>query len=725
MASTSIERTTESLVGAPRRLQSYVCGEWVEGSGKFTDLHHAVTGEKIAEASTKGIDFGGMVTWARERGGPALRRLTFHERARMLKALALYLTERKEEFYRLSSATGATKTDSWIDIDGGIGTLFAYASKGRRELPDETFYVDGAMEPLSKGGTFVGRHICVPLEGAAVHINAFNFPVWGMLEKLAPTLLAGVPAIVKPATLTSYLTEAVFRAMIESRIVPDGAIQLLCGSAGDLLDHLDCQSAVAFTGSAATGQMLKQTRSIMENNVRFNQEADSLNYSMLGPDARPGTEEFDLFIKEVAKEMTVKAGQKCTAIRRTFVPKGMVDDVMKALAKRLEGVRVGDPMVEGVRMGPLAGRSQVEEVRRNADRIAKATERVYGDPDTIEVVGADAKRGAFFPALLFYSDDPFGTREPHDIEAFGPVNTVMPYESVDEAIELAKLGRGSLVGSLFSANDSVARSVVLGTAPYHGRLMLVNRHSAKESTGHGSPLPHLVHGGPGRAGGGEELGGIRGVLHYMQRTAVQGSPTSLMRVMDEFIPGAERTEDRIHPFRKYFEELQIGDTLVTHRRTVTESDVVSFAGISGDFFYAHMDDIAARDSIFEQRVAHGYFVLSAAAGLFVDPAPGPVLANYGLESLRFTKPVYIGDTIRATLTCKQKTAKEDREGQIPQGVVAWDVEVRNQNDELCATYTILTLVRRRGTPSPAPGESMEERVEEHDLGPRAARVDQR
>ena len=721
MTSTSIDPKVALSPAAPRKLLNYVQGEWVEGRGKSTDLFHAVTGEKIGEATTGGIDFKGMVEYAKRVGGPALRKMTFHERARMLKAMALYLTDRKDAFYRVSAMTGATKGDSWIDIDGGIGTLFAYASKGRRELPDEPFYIDGAMESLSKNGTFVGRHICVPLEGVAVHINAFNFPVWGMLEKLAPSLLAGVPAIVKPATLTSYLTEAVFRAMIESGILPDGSIQLLCGSAGDLLDHLDCQSAVAFTGSAATGQMLKQTKSIVDNNVRFNQEADSLNYSMLGPDAKPGTEEFDLFIKEVAKEMTVKAGQKCTAIRRTLVPDEMVEDVMRALAKRLEGVKIGDPTIEGVRMGPLAGRAQVDAVYESAERIAKKAELVYGRFGEVDVVGADAKRGAFFPTLLFYAKDPFGNREPHDIEAFGPVNTVMPYTSLDDAIELAKMGKGSLVGSLFTANDATARKVVLGTAPYHGRLMVLNRHSAKESTGHGSPMPGLVHGGPGRAGGGEEMGGIRGVMHYMQRTAVQGSPTTLMRVTDEYLPGAQLKQDRIHPFRKYFDELEIGETLITHRRTVTESDVVSFAGISGDFFYAHMDDIAAKESIFEKRVAHGYFVLSAAAGLFVDPAPGPVLANYGLESLRFTKPVYIGDTIHAKLTCKQKTAKEDREGQVPQGVVAWDVEVRNQNDELCATYTILTLVKRL-VDSPGTERAADAQVAQGDLGPRGAKV---
>ena len=513
-----------------------------------------------------------------------------------------------------------------------------------------------------------------------------------MMEKLAPTLLAGVPAIVKPATVTSYLTEAVFRAMIDSRIFPEGAIQLVCGSAGDLLDRLDAQCAVAFTGSAETARMLRAKPSILDQNVRFNTEADSLNFSMLGPDAAPGTEEFDLFVKEVAKEMTVKAGQKCTAIRRTLVPESVVEPLMQALVRRLDGVTIGDPAVEGVRMGPLAAQPQVREVRKNVDAIARQTERVFGNPDDFDVVGADRGRGAFFPTLLFYAKDPFESAAPHDVEAFGPVNTVMPYKSVDEAIELAKRGRGSLVGSLFTADDRVAKQVVLGTASHHGRLMLVNRQSAKESTGHGSPLPHLVHGGPG---GGEEMGGIRGVLHYMQRTALQGSPTTLTRVLNEYVPGAAQTTDRVHPFRKYFDELEIGETLVTHRRTVTEADIVNFAGISGDFFYAHMDDVAAKKSLFERRVAHGYFVLSAAAGLFVDPAPGPVLANYGLENLRFVKPVYIGDTIQARLTCKQKTIKEDREGQIPQGVVAWDVEVRNQSDEPVAVYTILTLVRRR------------------------------
>ncbi|HEV8598883.1 MAG TPA: phenylacetic acid degradation bifunctional protein PaaZ [Gemmatimonadales bacterium] len=678
-----------------RTLRSYAQGGWMEGAGQPATLRHAVTGEPVAAASSEGLDFKGMLEYGRRMGGPALRRMTFHERARMLKALATFVLERKDALYELSAATGATKTDSWIDIEGGIGTLFAYASRGRREFPNETFYLDGEVEPLSKGGTFVGRHLCVPLEGVAVHINAFNFPCWGMLEKLGPTLLAGMPAIVKPATATSYLTEAMVREIVASEILPAGALQLIVGSVGDLLDHLSCQDVVTFTGSAETGRKLKVHPRIIAESVRFNLEADSLNFSMLGPDAAPGTEEFDLFVKEVVREMTAKAGQKCTAIRRTLAPAIMVEDVIRALAKRLEGSTLGDPAVDGVRWGPLASRGQVEDVRRHLEQLKAGAEVVYGNPDRFSVTGADPAKGAFFPAVLLHCPNPFDRSEPHDIEAFGPVNTVMPYGSVEEAIELAKRGRGSLVGSLFSADDAVARQVVLGTAAWHGRLLLVNRHSAKESTGHGSALPHLVHGGPGRAGGGEELGGVRAVLHYMQRTALQGHPTTIAHVTDVWTKGAATPTDVVHPFRKHFEELKIGDTLFTARRTVTEADVVNFAGISGDHFYAHMDEAAAARSIFGKRVAHGYFVLSAAAGLFVDPAEGPVLANYGLESLRFVKPVYPGDTIKVRLTVKQKTAKETPPDGVPQGVVAWDVEVTNQHDEPVAVYTILTLVKRR------------------------------
>ncbi len=692
MQATATRTATSS---AAARLQSFAQGQWATGTGKPAELFHAVSGEKIGEANSDGLDFVGMLNYARTVGSPKLRAMTFHQRARMLKAMAQYLMSRKDELYELSTATGATKADSWIDIEGGIGTFFAFASQGRRELPDETFYIDGNVERLSKGGSFLGRHICVPLEGVAIHINAFNFPVWGMLEKLAPTFLAGMPAIVKPATVTSFLTERAVRVMLEADILPEGALQLICGGVGDLLDHVTCQDVVTFTGSAATGRKLKSHPRVVAESVRFNLEADSLNYCILGPDGVPGSEEFDLFIKEVAKEMTVKAGQKCTAIRRTIVPADFTEDVIRALGKRLGGATLGNPVVEGVRMGPLASRAQVSEVRGSADRIGAVCERVYGDPDRFDVVGADAEKGAFFPALLYYCDKPLELSEPHDIEAFGPVNTIMPYRSVDEAVALAKLGRGSLCGSVITADDNVAREIVLGTAPYHGRLVVLNRHNAKESTGHGSPLPYLIHGGPGRAGGGEEMGGIRGVLHFMQRTAVQATPSTLTAVAREWVKGGPELSDGIHPFRKHFDELRIGETWLTHRRTVTEADVVNFAGISGDFFYAHMDEGAARESLFERRVAHGYFVLSAAAGLFVDPAPGPVLANYGLDNLRFVKPVYPGDTIRVRLTCKQKTAKEAVEGQVPQGVVAWDVEVSNQDAEPVAVYTILTLVKRR------------------------------
>ncbi len=679
-----------------KTLESYAQGAWTRGRGDGATLLNAVTGDPVATASSEGLDFRGMLDFGRKTGGPALRTMTFHERARMLKALAAYLMERKDRFYEVSAATGATKIDSWVDIEGGIGTFFSYASRGRREFPNETFYVEGEPEILGKGGTFAGRHICVPLEGVAVHINAFNFPCWGMLEKLAPTFLAGMPAIVKPATATSYLTEAMVREMIASNILPAGTLQLIVGSVGDLLDHVIAQDVVTFTGSAATGRKLKTHPRIVSESVRFNMEADSLNFSMLGPDAAPGTEEFDLFVKEVVREMTAKAGQKCTAIRRTLVPAILVEDTIRAISKRLEGTTLGNPAVEGVRWGPLASRGQRDDVRKSVEALKAGAEVVYGDPDKFSVTGADAEMGAFFPATLLYCARPLERSEPHEIEAFGPVNTVMGYGSVDEAIELAKRGRGSLVGSLFTQDDAVAREVVLGTAAWHGRLLVLNRHSAKESTGHGSPLPGLVHGGPGRAGGGEEMGGTRGVLHFMQRCALQGHPTTLARITGIWMKGAATPTDAVHPFRKHFEELNVGDTLFTHRRTITEADVVNFAGLSGDHFYAHVDDLAAKRSIFERRVAHGYFVVSAAAGLFVDPGEGPVLANYGLESLRFVKPVYPGDTIQVRLTVKQKIAKETPPGGVPQGVVAWDVEVTNQNAEAVAVYTILTLVRRRG-----------------------------
>lgn len=676
------------------KIQSYAEGKWHTGNGNAVSVYNAVNGDEVGTVSSEGLDFKSMLDYARTVGGPHLRKMTFHDRAIMLKNVAKYLTERKKEFYAISAATGATRTDSWIDIDGGFGTFFVYSGKGRREMPNDTVYVDGDMEPLSRGGSFVGRHICVPLQGCAVHINAFNFPCWGMLEKLAPTFLAGMPAIVKPASLTCYVTEAVVKAMLESQLIPDGALQLICGGVGDLFDHLTSQDVVTFTGSASTGRKLKSHPKVVENAVRFNMEADSLNCSILGPDATPGTPEFDLFVKEVVKEVTVKAGQKCTAIRRTIVPKSVAGDVAEALKQQLAALPVGDPADPSVRMGPLAGRPQTKEVSERVATLAKDAERIFGDEKTFEVVGGNKSKGAFFPATVLYCDDPFGKHAPHDVEAFGPVTTIMPYGSVDDAIRLAALGKGSLVGSLFTANDDTARDVAIGIAPHHGRMMIINRDCAKESTGHGSPLPHLVHGGPGRAGGGEEMGGIRGVMHYMQRTALQGSPTTLARISNEWMAGAAKPTDRIHPFQKTFDELVIGDTLVTHRRTVTEADIVNFAGVSGDFFYAHMDELSARRSFFEKRVAHGYFVLAAAAGLFVHPGQGPVLANYGLDNLRFIKPVYAGDTIQVTLTVKRKIAREKREGEKPQGTVLWNVDVHNQAEELVANYTLLTLVAR-------------------------------
>jgi len=679
------------------KLSSYALGEWVAGTGEGRGVHNAVSGELIGTVDATGLDFGAMLDYGRRQGGEALRKMTFHERALMLKQLALYLMARKEALYELNYATGATRKDGWIDIDGGIGTFFVYSGKGRRDFPNERFYVDGPPENISRYGTFMGRHICVPLEGCAVHINAFNFPVWGMLEKLAPTFLAGMPAIVKPATASSYLTRAAAEMMIGSGILPEGALQIICGGVGDLFEHLMEQDVVTFTGSATTGRKLKAHPNIIGNSVRFNMEADSLNMCMLGPDVTPEMPEFALFCDEVVREMTVKAGQKCTAIRRTIVPEDRAPAVIEALSERLAQVRLGNPVHAETGMGALVSRAQFDDVAARVDDLCKAGELVYGGLAAYDVLDGDKDKGAFFPSTLLYCDQPLARREPHDIEAFGPVNTVMPYGDLGEAIELAKMGRGSLCGSFFSADEGHARDVVLGTAAWHGRIMVLDRHSARESTGHGSPLPHLVHGGPGRAGGGEEMGGPRAVMHYMQRTAIQGSPDMLTAVTNEWMKGARQPEDRVHPFRKYFEELEIGETLVTARRTVTEADIVNFGCMSGDHFYAHFDKIAAAKSpIFGERVAHGYFIISAAAGLFVDAAPGPVLANYGLENLRFIEPVKIGDTIQVKLTCMRKTKKyKKEEDDIPQGVVEWDVDVINQNADSVATYQILTLVERR------------------------------
>mgnify|MGYP000075881981 CR=1 FL=1 len=678
------------------KLKSYLSGQWMEGQGVGVEVFNAVNGESLGEVTSTGIDFKAALAYGRETGGAALRAMTFHERANRLKELAKYLMEKKEEFYRVSAWTGATRADSWVDIEGGLGTVFTYASLARREFANETFLVEGPAENLSKNGTFIGRHILVPKEGVSVHINAFNFPCWGMLEKIAPSLIAGVPVIVKPATASCYLTEVMVKEIIASGILPDGAVQLICGSVGDLLDHLNEQDVVTFTGSASTGQMLKTHPNIVANSIPFTMEADSLNCSILGEGAEPGSAEFDLFIKGVSAEMTVKAGQKCTAIRRTIVPQGRVDAVAEALKKRLDKTIVGDPSVEGVRMGPLVGRSQMDDVWGKVEELKQSAELIYGGNQDYKVVGADREKGAFFPPTLLYCDKPLVTEAPHGVEAFGPVSTLMPYNTIDEAIAIAKLGRGSLVGSLVSEDNAEAAKVVLGTAAYHGRILVLNQECAKESTGHGSPLAQLVHGGPGRAGGGEELGGARAVKHYMQRTAIQGSPTTLTAITKEFNPGSKQIKTDVHPFRRVFDDLQIGETLITHRRTLTEADIVNFGCVSGDHFYAHFDEVAAKDSFFGKRVAHGYLLISAAAGMFVDPAPGPVIANYGLENLRFIEPVAIGDTIQARLTCKQKIKKDKRpDEQKATGVVEWDIEIRNQRDEPVAVYSIMTLVERR------------------------------
>jgi len=680
---------------AVKQLKNYAGGHWVTAPKEGDVLYNAITGDPIYTASSEGLNFGEMMQYARRVGGPVLRKMTFHERGRMLKALAMYLMERKEYFYEISAMTGATRADSWIDIEGGIGNLFANASL-RRQFPDERFYVDGDAVNLSKSGQFIGHHIMVPKEGVAIHINAFNFPVWGMLEKVAVNLLAGVPAIVKPATLTSFVTEAVFEEIIKSNILPEGALQLICGSARGILDYVENGDVVTFTGSASTGQQLKNHPRLTSEAVPFNLEADSLNCCVLGADVKPGMPEFDIFIKEVAREITVKAGQKCTAIRRVIVPADRVEDVQIALGKRLQQTTIGDPKVEGVRMGPLAGISQRNEVREKVQQLAKSQDIVIGDLEKFEVVGADKEKGAFLPPLVFFNNDPFVKTDVHNIEAFGPVSTIMPYSDIDDAIALAKMGKGSLVCSMVTADDNIAKDFVLGAASMHGRILILNADCAKESTGHGSPMPMLVHGGPGRAGGGEEMGGKRGVLHYMQRTAIQGSPTTISRITNVYQQGGKQTESDIHPFRKYFEDLQIGDTEVTAKHTVTEADITNFANVSGDNFYAHMDATSLDGTIFTGRVAHGYFILSKAAGLFVDAKKGPVLLNYGIDEARFTKPVYPGMTIGVKLTVKEKVDQEKRsEDDIAKGIVKWLVEVYDETNETVAIATILTMVKKR------------------------------
>lgn len=680
-----------------KKLQNYITGKWLAGDGDGQVLYNAVTGDPVASTSTTGIDFKSVTDYARTTGNPALRKMTFRERGTMLKKLALHLRQYLEKFYTISYQTGATKADSWVDIEGGVGNLFANASL-RRKFPDDSFCLDGESHNLSKNNTFMGTHILVPKEGVAIHINAFNFPVWGMLEKIAVNLLAGVPAIVKPATVTCYLTEAVVKEIIASGILPKGALQLVCGSAGDLLDHVNSQDVVTLTGSAATGLLLKSHPRILSESVPFNMEADSLNCIVLGEDVTPGTPEWDIFIKEVRKEMTTKAGQKCTAIRRIFVPENKIEDVCKATFVSLSQTTIGNPLNEKVRMGSLAGQGQRIEVRNQVAKLLASSQLIYGALDSVEVIDADAKKGAFISPLLLLNQRPFSSNEPHEVEAFGPVSTIMPYKNIEEAIELSKKGKGSLCSSIVTANNKIAKQYVLGAATHHGRILVLNADCAKESTGHGSPLPLLVHGGPGRAGGGEEMGGIRGVKHYMQRVAIQGSPTTITEITNVYQPNAKGKDPGKHPFQKYFEELEIGDQLITAKRLITSEDIDRFADLSGDHFYAHIKTTNFTGTMFEKQVAHGYFIMSAAAGLFVDSyEKNPVLLNYGIDELRFTKPVYPGVEVYIRLTCKEKLSQDRKdENDISKGIVKWLVEILDDTDEpVIGIATILTMVKRK------------------------------
>ncbi len=675
-------------------IESYIEGGWKSGDGEEQQLFHAISGEYLGGTSSAGFDYERIMTYGRGVGGTALRKMTFPERGRMLKALALHLTSIKDKFYVLSAATGATKIDSWIDIEGGIGNLFANASL-RRQFPDLPYHVDGHAAPLSKGGSFIGHHIMVPKRGVAIHINAFNFPIWGMLEKIAVNLMAGVPAVVKPSEYTCYLTELMVKEIIDSRILPEGALQLVNGLGRGILDYVTNQDVVTFTGSAETGRKLKEHPRLIEESVPFNLEADSLNACVLGEDAVPGTDEFSLFIKEVQKEITVKTGQKCTAVRRIIVPEKLVEDVQIELGKRLDKTIIGDPSVEGVRMGALATKLQVERVRERVDLLRKSQEIVYGNLENFDVVGADRDKGAFFSPIIFRNNDPFNCTDVHNVEAFGPVSTILPYKDLNEAIRLVELGKGSLVTSVVTADDNLARDFVVGAAHMNGRMLVLNSRCAKESTGHGSPMPLLTHGGPGRAGGGEEMGGKRGVLHYLQRTAIQGHPQTISKITQQFQIGGDQPESVPHVFRKHFEELNVGETVFTHKHTVTDADIVNFANVSGDNFYAHMDATSLDGTIFEQRVAHGYFILSKAAGLFVDPKKGPVLLNYGLEECRFVKPVYPGATIGVKFTVKEKMDQEKRtEEDMAKGIVKFLVDVYDETGETVALATILTMVRK-------------------------------
>jgi oxepin-CoA hydrolase/3-oxo-5,6-dehydrosuberyl-CoA semialdehyde dehydrogenase len=677
------------------KLENYITGNWIKGDGEGQQLYDAVTGEVIAAATTRGLDFASILEYGREVGNAALRKLTFHERGRMLKALALHLLEKKEKFYELSYHSGATKADSWIDIEGGIGNLFANASL-RRKFPDLPYCTDGEPIGLSKGGTFMGHHILVPLEGVAVHINAYNFPVWGMLEKCAVNWLAGVPAVVKPATITSYLTEAVVKEIIASKILPEGALQLICGSAGDILDHVQSQDVVTFTGSKSTGLMLRANKNILEQSVPFNMESDSLNCIVLGSDVTPDQPEWDIFLKEVRKEMTVKAGQKCTAIRRIFVPENMLEDLYLAIGKSLSQTTIGNPLNDKVRMGSLASTGQRDEVRQNVQKLLASSQIVYGSLDSVQVIDADAEKGAFLSPVLLMNTDPFKSEDVHDIECFGPVSTIMPYTDLNEAVVLAKKGKGSLCCSIVTNNNQLATDFVVNAATHHGRILILNREDAKESTGHGSPLPMLIHGGPGRAGGGEEMGGVRGVKHYMQRVAIQGSPTAITTITQQYQANAKGNISDIHPFRKHYEELQVGDQIITEKRKITSEDIDAFAELSGDHFYAHKTKTDFTNAMFDKQVAHGYFIMSAAAGLFVDGSElGPVLLNYGIDELRFTKPVYPGAEIYIKFTCKEKVPQDPKEeNDIPKGIVKWLVEMFDETNEHVGIATILTMVKR-------------------------------
>ncbi len=677
-----------------KKIQHYVTGQWTEGKDEGTPVLDAITGEVISNIAIDGLDITEILHYGRTKGGEILRKMTFQERGNMLKKLAFYLIKKKDAFYELSYRTGATKVDSWIDIEGGFGNLFANASL-RKLFPNQSYHVEGEPIDLSRGGRFMAHHIMVPKKGVAIHINAFNFPVWGMLEKCAVNWMAGMPAVVLPAPSSSYLAEAVAREIISSGILPEGALQIINGTVKNILDTVESQDVVTFTGSASTGRLLKAHPRIIQESVPFTMEADSLNASILGEDAVPGTPEFNIFIKEVRKEMTVKCGQKCTAIRRIMVPEKLIDDVQIALGKALDKVTIGDPRLQEVRMGSLISKEQVEEVRNSVTDIAKRAQIVYGSLDKIDTIGADPKKGAFISPILLREDHPFDNLVVHEREAFGPVSTIMPYKNLDEAIELAKMGKGSLVSSIITNDDTIAKDYVVNAASHHGRILVLNRENAKESTGHGSPLPNLVHGGPGRAGGGEEMGGMRGVKHYLQRTAIQGTPTTLTEITGIYQPGGTYKEAEQHPFKYYWEDIQPGMSLKTHKRTITDSDIINFSNLTWDHFYAHTDITSLDGSIFEKRTAHGYFILAAAAGLFVYPNKGPVAANYGLEDCRFLRPIYHNDTISVRLTCKQKIERDSRGPELPCGIVKWYAEIFDADEELVAIATVLTLVQKK------------------------------